>query len=69
MVEIVRAGTLDNRVDGPNGSQEHDGNKHNDIQHVGPKVKAGLLWLHDHQPDDAGHPESHGSKPKGAKET
>lgn len=66
---MVFAGTLDNGVDGPNGGQEHDDDKHNDVDHVCPEVKAGFLRLHDHQPDDTGHPEGHGSKPKGPKES
>ena len=69
LVELVGFGILNNRVDGSNGSQKHDSHKHNDVDDIGPEVNAGLLWLHDYQPDDTWHPEGHGGKPKGPKES
>ena len=69
LVKLVGLSILDNGIDGPNGSQKHDGHKHNNVDHICPKINAVLLWLHDYQPDDTWHPEGHGSKPKGAKES
>lgn len=69
LIELIVTGTLDYGINGPDGSQKHDGHKNNDVDHICPEVEAVLLWLHHHQPNDTRHPEGHWSEPKGTKES